>query len=140
MNVIVRMFVGIGAALASAFTVSLALARSIARPLAETDEQLTATHVTGSPQQRSGAAGQLASGTQERAASFEETAASLEEASAYQPAAESTAGTAEKRRQERRKMRAEDPGPAEFIETLTVKGTNGHHHGNAHSHDEFEEL
>ena len=161
------MFIGIAAALASALTVSLLVARSISRPLAETvdllrdiaegegdltkrltvqskDEigelassfntfmdtlttiigsaRLTATHVTGAPQQFLGATGQLASGTQEQAAS------------------ESTARTEGTKRQERRRMRAEDPGLAEFIETLTVKGTNGHTHGNGHSHNGFEEL
>jgi len=134
------MFMGIGAALASAFTVSLVLARSISRPLAETVEMLTATHVTGASQQRSEVISQFASGTQEQAASLEETATSLKEASAdeskYHVAGESTAGTGEKKR----RMRAGDPGPAEFIETITVKGTNGHRHGNDHSDDGFEEL
>jgi len=37
-------------------------------------------------------------------------------------------------------MRIEDPEPAEFIEAVMIKGTNGHHHGNGHSDDGFEEL
>jgi len=138
------MFVGIGAALASAFIVSLVLARSITRPLGEAVERLSTPQVTDTSQQRGGAAGQLVSGTHEPAARLEETAASLEEASTdefkYHLAGESTAGTGGKRRQERRRMRVEDPEPAEFIEALTVKGTNGHHHGNGHSDDGFEEL
>jgi len=147
------MFVGIGAALVSAFTVSLVLARSISRPRAETVDLLRdiaegegdlIKRLTGASQQFLGATGQLASGTQEQAASLEETAASLKEASAdefkYHGAGESTAGTEGTKRQERRRMRAEDPGPAEFIETLTAKGTNGHTHGNGHSHNGFEEF
>jgi len=56
------------------------------------------------------------------------------------------AGGGQKRTERRRKMRAEDPGPAEFVETLTTKGANGHTHGNGrsqgngHSHDGFEEF
>jgi hypothetical protein len=55
-------------------------------------------------------------------------------------------GSGHPKRRERRRMRAEDPAPAEFVETLTVKGANGHTHtnghtlGNGHSHDGFEEF
>ena len=155
------MFVGIGAALVSAFAVSLVLARS-ARPLAEAADLLRdIADGEGDPSQRltvgsEGEIGELArsfttgqptSGTQEQAASLEETAASLEEMSAdefrRQGPGESTARSGGEKRQERGRMRAEDPAPADFIETLTVKGANGangHSHINGHSHDGFEEI
>src|SRR5262249_57495517 len=67
------MFMGIGAALASAFTVSLVLARSISRPLAETVEMLTATHVTGASQQPSQVISHFPSATQDHAPSLAPT-------------------------------------------------------------------
>src|SRR5262249_12533830 len=47
-----------------------------------------------------------------------------------------------KRPERRKRTRAEDPTPSEFIETLTMKGTNGHTHGNGkgRAHDGFEEF